>query len=153
MTHRDTGKKTHIQWQIWITQINQADDKQNTLSINSCNWSFDSSIDHDGPCWDKMAFEFEGNQLYYGLIWKRDGWHEDIKSVLFFLLQELHCCIWDQSVGQSFGGRGLDEIPLKAVKGGTEINKVCCHGGKSFLTHMSEVIHVFDNSSISKESW
>lgn len=37
------------------------------------------------------------------------------------LLQELHCGVREERMGQSFSGRGLDEVPLETVKGEQEV--------------------------------
>lgn len=38
------------------------------------------------------------------------------KTKLADLLQELHCSIREQRMGQSFGSRTLDKVPLETVK-------------------------------------
>lgn len=38
--------------------------------------------------------------------------HEEI----ILLLQQFHCCIEEERMSQSFGGRGLDEIPLETIE-------------------------------------
>lgn len=32
------------------------------------------------------------------------------------LLQQLHCCVKVERMSQSFGGGGLDEIPLETIE-------------------------------------
>lgn len=43
---------------------------------------------------------------------------------LIALLQELHCFIREQRMGQGLGGRGLYEIPLETVKEEKEAREV-----------------------------
>lgn len=46
------------------------------------------------------------------------------------LLQELHGAVGEESVGQRFSGRALDEVPLKTVKRDRQVQEIEC-GAKS----------------------
>lgn len=53
---------------------------------------------------------------FWNFGWDRYIYKQRSEKGLLVLLQELHCGIGEECMGQSFSGRGLDEIPLQTVK-------------------------------------
>lgn len=59
---------------------------------------------------------FDDRKEFWNFGWDWYIYKQRSEKGLLVLLQELHCGIGEECMGQSFSGCGLDEIPLQTVK-------------------------------------